>query len=822
MATVEFPTTEEGGGPLIAHTSTYTEGDTTWVYRGMSGGSPVWDLQGTSISPVVGEDLVTFKDLTADTPTAYRLDAIEYNTQNDEHLHDFLFQFENDSGAIGMAGFQTQAPIHDGRPATNANFTDDSDTGRYATVATVKHWAGNEFVEDNQLLLSSDSSDIATITGITEIPTADWLNNVWRPFYLPAGTKPTNWSDFGPGDHITTTGTGDNLIGLTTDGTNVSTIVLGDDAAARAAIDAQRKIDSFEAVHANQQQVTDGVAQIGLFRNNEGAAGSVGIGQLVVAGKGGIKINVLNESDAQAAHGEFFQNIQIDGSGITGGGSNITPSSAAGSVDDPELHTLTFVDGDESTTWRLVGGTPVDVAAPTAQTGVSFTQYAVVTNKVLDYDVNEADEVFTAQAITVMQTGFTPVFTVTLLDSDGAVATLDSNTVKKVRVTVTSYDNQSSANIRITGDFTVVEGPTSRDFTNIEGVITGNVAPATNVSVSYSGNADIPQYSTGLTGEITIDLSAVNGSFVGTPPTPVVTQGSNTLAISSPTVTGDNTAAVWTVLRNQISAANRDDDVTITWAHAEVIATGKTSAGGDQRIAPSGTLVDIVALSPNNLNATYQPTTSVFNLYALTSSEIISVTYTHNLNPASGTYTLENNGTTVGTFTSGSTAFGYDIENVNYGSNSFQVQYVDDRDSFYNRETSARSYRVVSPWYEWEIAEGATPGIDQSYTVTSSGTIEDGSLAASINNHVLTPPVASTSRVVYVAIPTSTTTGLNLTGTATTGSTISSIVPQLYNTVTQTPPVSGLTGAPATETYNIYQVATILANDSTTIQLILS
>ena len=145
-------------------------------------------------------DLATFEDRTLDTPVEYRLDEIEYDTLSDGHRHEFLFKFENALGQIGEKAVATQAPIHDGRPATNANFTDDTDTGRYATVATVKHWAGNEFLEDNQLLLSSDSSDTATVTGIAEVPTADWLNNVWRPFYIPAGTRPANWADIGGSD----------------------------------------------------------------------------------------------------------------------------------------------------------------------------------------------------------------------------------------------------------------------------------------------------------------------------------------------------------------------------------------------------------------------------------------------------------------------------------------------------------------------------------------------------------------------------------------------------------------------------------------------
>ena len=167
-----------------------------------------------STIPVSG-DLVTFEDLTLDTPVEFRLDEIEYNTQQDGHIHDILFKFENDEGQIGQKGIQTQAPISDGRPATVINMNDGSDPERYVTVARAREWAQNEFLEDSQRLLSSDPLAPATVEGISEIPTADWLNNTWRPFYLPAGTKPDNWSDFGPGDHIQVTGSGDNVVGMT-------------------------------------------------------------------------------------------------------------------------------------------------------------------------------------------------------------------------------------------------------------------------------------------------------------------------------------------------------------------------------------------------------------------------------------------------------------------------------------------------------------------------------------------------------------------------------------------------------------------------------
>ena len=130
---------------------------------------------------------------------------------------------------------------------------------------------------------------------------------------------------FGPGDHITTTGTGDNLIGLTKTGDNVSTITLGDDAAARSAIDAQQQIDGIEAF-ASQAQIDDGVIQMGLFRADPGSAtgvANVGIQQFLIGGAGGISLRVLDGEGDQADPNTFHQAIEIDGSGISGDAAQI-------------------------------------------------------------------------------------------------------------------------------------------------------------------------------------------------------------------------------------------------------------------------------------------------------------------------------------------------------------------------------------------------------------------------------------------------------------------------------------------------------------------
>ena len=264
-----------------------------------------------------GGDLVTFEDLTLDTPVELRLDEIEYTTQNDGHVHDILFKFENDAGEIDQKGVQTQAPIHDGRPATVANFNDNSDVQRYVNVETVKAWAGEEFVEESQLLLASDPSDTATVVGINDVPTADWLNNIWRPAFIPAGTTPANWDDVG-GSDITTSGDGDNVVGVTKTGDHVTNIVLGDDATARTAIDAQQKIDGIEAF-ASQAQINDGVVQVGLFRadpDSSAGVANVGIQQFLIGGKGGINIRVLDGDGDQAAANSFHQAIEIDATDV--------------------------------------------------------------------------------------------------------------------------------------------------------------------------------------------------------------------------------------------------------------------------------------------------------------------------------------------------------------------------------------------------------------------------------------------------------------------------------------------------------------------------
>ena len=218
---LNLPTT----GGTVGDTHTTVDGTVYVLSEILTGGKYVWNVQ---IDAPVTSDLVTFKDLTDETPTAFRLDAIEYNTQNEGHLHDFLFQIEDADGNVGMTGFQTQAPIADGRPATNANFTNSTDEQRYATVATVKHWASNEFVEDNQVL---DQDDSDASDSPVEIVSSEWLKSKWAPTKTPAGgTTPASWEDFGPGEHIPVTGpsTGNNIVGIevTTDG-NLESLVRG-------------------------------------------------------------------------------------------------------------------------------------------------------------------------------------------------------------------------------------------------------------------------------------------------------------------------------------------------------------------------------------------------------------------------------------------------------------------------------------------------------------------------------------------------------------------------------------------------------------------
>ena len=143
-------------------------------------------------------DLATFKDFSGDN-TSFRLDEIEISEQSTAHIHDLLFKFENADGDIGIKAVRNQASIADGQPATLSDLTTGENATRYVNVNEVRSWASNEFLEDNQLLLSSDSSDTATVTGIAEVPTADWINNVWRPHYIPAGDRPTNWNDLSKG-----------------------------------------------------------------------------------------------------------------------------------------------------------------------------------------------------------------------------------------------------------------------------------------------------------------------------------------------------------------------------------------------------------------------------------------------------------------------------------------------------------------------------------------------------------------------------------------------------------------------------------------------
>ena len=185
---LNLPTT----GGAVGDTHVTVDGTVYVLSEILSNGRYVWNLQ---VDSSIRSDLVTFEDRTLETPVEYRLDEIEYDTLSDGHRHEFLFKFENDQGQIGQKAVTTQAPISDGRPATNANFTDDTDTQRYATVATVKHWANNEFVEDSQVLTSTDTDAASTNTNIVS---AGWLKTQWAPTKTPAaGVVPDSWDNIG-------------------------------------------------------------------------------------------------------------------------------------------------------------------------------------------------------------------------------------------------------------------------------------------------------------------------------------------------------------------------------------------------------------------------------------------------------------------------------------------------------------------------------------------------------------------------------------------------------------------------------------------------
>ena len=529
---------------------------------------------------------------------------------------------------------------------------------------------------------------------------------------------------------------------------------------------------------------------------------------------------------------------------------DFTLSSGVGTTEDPELHTITVPqidsgtgkvvrddDGNIATTrWRIVGSTPADVSAPTTVNS-SYTQYAGVTAKTVVFNVAEVGEVFTDASFSVAQTGGTPSHTIQyIVDGGGTVADLSGNNVLQIRVTVTGYNDQVIANVRVTGAFTVAEGPASREFTNITAQVVASAAPATNVTVHYGNNANIEQYSSVPSGHsTTVEARSVNGVFAtGSPTTPpriYQMQGGVPVDFTvTPVLTG-LTAKSWGFDRGQINTDDDNSDVLIDWPSFEVIPNGKVppTDGNDHTFPAGQTVINIVLISPNTLSASYQLDSANLpgrlNYFAIDDTDDLTVTYNHNFDNPNGAYTLRRFNGTSAAFTAGSTSLTQQLTSfLAFGADSLRVRYVDSRNpTDYNIDSSTRGVAIVAPWYIWFTTDSTTPGsISQANAVTGSSGFENGQLVSDINSHVITNTAGADNLTVWAAIPLATVGSFTLGGSITTGTLVSPLGTVKWTTETLSPQTTVLSGGPGDIEYQVFQVTVIAAGNTSTINLTLS
>ena len=529
---------------------------------------------------------------------------------------------------------------------------------------------------------------------------------------------------------------------------------------------------------------------------------------------------------------------------------DFTLSSGAGTTDDPELHTIIVPQldsdgkvirdagtGDITTTrWRIVGSTPADVATPTTVNS-SYTQYAGVTAKTVVFNVAETGEVFTDASFTVAQTGGTPAYTVQyIVDGGGTVDDTSGNNVLQIRVTVTGYNDQVIANVRVTGTLTVAEGPATREFPTVTAQVVASAAPATNVTVHYGNNANIEQYSSVPSGHsTTVEARSVNGVFAtGSPTTPpriYQMQGGVPVDFTvTPVLTG-LTAKSWGFDRGQINTDDDNSDVLIDWPSFEVIPNGKVppTDGNDHTFPAGQTVINIVLISPNTLSASYQLDSANLpgrlNYFAIDDTDNLTVTYNHNFDNPNGAYTLRRFNGTSAAFTAGSTSLTQQLTSfLAFGADSLRVRYVDIRNpTDYNIDSSTRGVAIVAPWYIWFTTDSTTPGaIAQNNAVTGSSGFENGQLVSDINSHVITNTAGSDNLTVWAAIPLATVGSFTLGGSITTGTLVSPLGTVKWTTETLSPQTTVLSGAPGDIEYQVFQVTVIAAGNTSTINLTLS
>ena len=235
---INFPTSN-----LIANVTTYAVGTTTYLWDGTR-----WRQQ----TLAVPTDLALGDD-----------DSLQL-TGNDGNI----------GTGVSLSGYQARI---DGQffVSTTAGRGMDPPVGEFGLYSD---YNGTPVLEHSQPMNARGIRGVGNGYAVPGSTTGEILYDDWEVVT----------DSFGPGDHITTTGTGDNLIGLTKTGDNVATITLGDDAAARSAIGAQQQIDGvFLVSTAAQRALTPPVGELAFFANVSGVPTRENTQGLLVSGISG-------------------------------------------------------------------------------------------------------------------------------------------------------------------------------------------------------------------------------------------------------------------------------------------------------------------------------------------------------------------------------------------------------------------------------------------------------------------------------------------------------------------------------------------------------
>ena len=263
---INFPTSN-----LIANVTTYAVGTTTYLWDGTR-----WRQQ----TLAVPTDLALGDD-----------DSLQL-TGNDGNI----------GTGVSLAGYQARI---DGQffVSTTAGRAMDPPVGEFGLYSD---YNGTPVLEHTQPMNARGIRGVGDGYAVPGSTTGEILYDDWE----------VSGDHFGPGDHITTTRTGDNIIGLTTDGDNVATLTLGNDADARSAIGAQQQIDGVFLVSTAAQRALDPpVGELAFFANVGGVPTRESTQGLLVRGISGVGDPTHEFNDANES--QLWFEVELSGSGST-------------------------------------------------------------------------------------------------------------------------------------------------------------------------------------------------------------------------------------------------------------------------------------------------------------------------------------------------------------------------------------------------------------------------------------------------------------------------------------------------------------------------